>query len=335
LKFFASSAAIARVFDIIGDIHGHFDALEELLHRLGYRSTGGSRRYPRRARRVLFLGDYIDRGPFVLETVDLVRRMVEADDAVAILGNHEYNAILWHTIGADGEPLRTHSTAHRLQHEATLRSYAKNRSNGALQDAIDWFRTLPFSFETDRLRAVHATWDPRVLEQLATLSRNRSAPLMDDAFLCRSAIPGTVEFIAVETLLKGVEITLPDHTGYRDKDGVFRRTTRIRWWIDPDSLTGRVSQRMLPLSDVAMPPADTLLKDLYVDPHSLPIRGDSDPRPVFIGHYWLTGPPAPLSPTVVCLDYSVAQGGSLCAYRWEEDQIIAADRFVCVSAAPS
>lgn len=264
------------------------------------------------------------------ETVDLVRRMVEADDAIAILGNHEYNAILWHTAGADGEPLRSHTAAHRRQHEATLHSYAESHHSSSLREAINWFKTLPFSFETERLRAIHATWDRRILERLSALSKNRSSPLMDETFLLRSGIDGTEEKNAVETLLKGVEIELPDHTGYHDKDGVFRRTTRIRWWIDPDTIK---KGQMLPLSDVAMPPADTLLKDLYVEAPSLPLCGDNDPRPVFFGHYWLTGPPSPLSPTVVCLDYSVARGGHLCAYRWEDDQKITAERFVCVSAA--
>lgn len=273
--------------------------------------------------------------------------MVEADDAVAILGNHEYNAVLWHTRGVNGSPLRSHSSAHRHQHEATLHSYAKTGSDSSLAEAIAWFRTLPFSFQTERLRAVHATWNSRVLNRLSALSNDGSSPLTDDSFLHRSAVPGTEEYNAVETLLKGVEIALPDHTGYRDKDGVFRRTTRIRWWIDPagiESKLPRVSGRssvspsgypQLPLSEVALPPADTLLGDLYVDPRSLPLLGNKDPRPVFIGHYWLTGEPRPLSPTVVCLDYSVARGGSLCAYRWEDDQIITADRFVCVSAASS
>jgi hypothetical protein len=54
--------------------------------------------------------------------------------------------------------------------------------------------------------------------------------------------------------------------------------------------------------------------------------------PVFFGHYWLDAPaPAPLAPNVVCLDYSVAKGGFLCAYRWEEGPI-ARERFRVAAA---
>jgi hypothetical protein len=55
---------------------------------------------------------------------------------------------------------------------------------------------------------------------------------------------------------------------------------------------------------------------------------ESEP-PVFFGHYWLDDPfPAPLAANVVCLDYSVAKGGYLCAYRWEGEGVIRDDRFV-------
>ena len=60
--------------DIIGDIHGHCDTLERLLARLGYSAQSGVWKHAER--KVLFLGDYIDRGPKVRETLHLVRGMV-------------------------------------------------------------------------------------------------------------------------------------------------------------------------------------------------------------------------------------------------------------------
>jgi hypothetical protein len=41
-------------------------------------------------------------------------------------------------------------------------------------------------------------------------------------------------------------------------------------------------------------------------------------KPVFVGHYWLPPdePKSPLTPNIACLDYSVAKGGPLVAYRW-------------------
>ncbi len=75
-------------FDIVGDIHGCCDELEELLSQLGYRSDAGVWSHPE-GRRALFLGDLVDRGPRILDTVQLVRVMVEAGQALCLPGNHE------------------------------------------------------------------------------------------------------------------------------------------------------------------------------------------------------------------------------------------------------
>ena len=49
------------MYDLIGDIHGHADELEALLVRLGYSRVGDSYRHD--SRQVIFIGDFIDRGP--------------------------------------------------------------------------------------------------------------------------------------------------------------------------------------------------------------------------------------------------------------------------------
>ena len=79
-------------YDIIGDIHGHADALEKLLQKLGYTLSNGIYRHPEK-RNVIFLGDYIDRGPKIRETLHIVKNMCDAGNAVAIMGNHEFNAV--------------------------------------------------------------------------------------------------------------------------------------------------------------------------------------------------------------------------------------------------
>ncbi len=90
--------------DIIGGIHGHdghADKLEELLKELGYQSTvfagALAHRHPDPNRSALFVGDFVDRGPRQLDTVNIVRRMEQAGTAQAVMGNHELNAVSWHT----------------------------------------------------------------------------------------------------------------------------------------------------------------------------------------------------------------------------------------------
>ncbi|MBN4004588.1 polynucleotide kinase-phosphatase [Nostoc sp. LPT] len=84
-------------FDIIGDIHGCCDELEILLQQLGYQISSSSPApswdYPTyhhpEGRRAVFLGDLVDRGPRILDTVKLVRNMVAAGTAFCVPGNHE------------------------------------------------------------------------------------------------------------------------------------------------------------------------------------------------------------------------------------------------------
>ncbi len=52
----------------------------------------------------MFVGDYIDRGPAQVETIEIVRRMVDKGTARAIMGNHALNAIAWVTEKRGGKP---------------------------------------------------------------------------------------------------------------------------------------------------------------------------------------------------------------------------------------
>jgi protein phosphatase len=85
-------------FDIIGDVHGCCDELETLLQQLGYRATTlepdspiwGKRAYvhPER-RKAVFVGDLVDRGPRIVDTVRLVRNMIVVGSALCVPGNHD------------------------------------------------------------------------------------------------------------------------------------------------------------------------------------------------------------------------------------------------------
>lgn len=79
-------------FDIIGDIHGCFDELLSLLSKLDYKISGSdmeTRVIAPPGRRVIFLGDLVDRGPKSPEVLNLVMNMVESGDAICVPGNHD------------------------------------------------------------------------------------------------------------------------------------------------------------------------------------------------------------------------------------------------------
>jgi protein phosphatase len=85
-------------FDIIGDVHGCCDELESLLQQLGYLATTlepDSSIWGNRActhpegRKAVFVGDLVDRGPRIVDTVRLVRNMIAAGSALCVPGNHD------------------------------------------------------------------------------------------------------------------------------------------------------------------------------------------------------------------------------------------------------
>ena len=75
-----------QYYDIIGDIHGYVDALEALLIKLGYDVSTGV--YQHKKQKVIFLGDFIDRGPQQREVIEIVKPMVEQGHALSVMGNH-------------------------------------------------------------------------------------------------------------------------------------------------------------------------------------------------------------------------------------------------------
>ncbi len=86
------------MYDLIGDIHGHAGALVELLEHLGYQHSDSGYCHP--SRKVIFLGDFIDRGEHLAqhkELLTIVMPMVQNGHALAVMGNHEFNALAYHT----------------------------------------------------------------------------------------------------------------------------------------------------------------------------------------------------------------------------------------------
>ncbi|GAB3678997.1 metallophosphoesterase [Salinisphaera aquimarina] len=306
---------MAQAWDLIGDIHGFADDLVQLLEKMGYELHDGMYRHPNR--RVFFLGDFIDGGEQNRRVLDIVRPMVESGDALAIMGNHEYNAICYHTQdpGNPNEYLRAHSPKNLGQHDKTLAEFKDD--DVALQDMIAWFSTLPLFVELDGLRAVHACWDEVSIEWLRTRLGDRA--VMTESFLVESCDKPNEAHAAVEAVLKGLEFELPDGITFEDKYGQPRSEARLRWWLDDAAALDEM---------VIGPPALHASTAGYAADRSQLIGYAAQSSPVFFGHYWLTGEPALQQANVACLDYSVARGGRLVAYRWDGEQALDDSKFV-------
>ena len=298
------------MYDIIGDIHGHATALKALLEQLGFARIGDTWRHP--SRQALFVGDFLDRGPEIAETVAIVRGMVDAGAARAVLGNHEMNAIAYATARADapGKFCREHSDRNRRQHEATLSQLSASERAAALA----WFRTLPLALDLGGVRVVHACWDDASLRVLEELLR-REGGLTDTAIRVMHD-ESTPAFTAMEMVLKGPEIPLPVGVVMHDAEGHPRRMIRARWFERPRAWT---------YDEVIFPPSSSAPTNEVPQlvRRALPYYPREAP-PLFFGHYWMPANAAPtlLAPNLACLDWSVARGGRLVAYRWDGERTL-------------
>ena len=302
------------MYDFLGDIHGHCTELEQLLSKLGYKQKAGTWQHP--SRKVIFVGDYIDRGPQIRETLAIVRSMTESGNAIALMGNHEYNALCFHQQESEGGHLRKHLIKNIIQHYETLKQFQNRQEE--YEDYLDWFMTLPLYYETPAFRTVHACWDE---EQIGFLRQTLLNDRLTKDLLAASVQKESPLYTAIDITLKGKELRLPGEISFNDKDGTTRRKIRYKWWEDPAAATYR---------SISVEPMEHL-PELVPDTNAF--RGahyNEGEKPVFFGHYWLKGTPALFRNNVCCLDYSVAKKGHLVAYRFDGERELDAGKLVYV-----
>jgi hypothetical protein len=304
--------------DLIGDVHGEIDALEALLTRLGYNARGD---HPQK-RRLVFLGDLVDRGPDSPAVLDRVQELVARGRAQSILGNHELNIMLGSRKVGNGwfhnepEPLDRSNIIipQRGLHDAPSRARA-----------LAFFRALPIVLERSDLRLVHACWHSdhlvRIRGERDALALCRQYAQDIDRALDREGVGDQrLRKLArqnrnpIKTLTSGLEErrTAPVEIGVRH-----HWESRVAWWLhyrDPIMVVFGHYWR----------------QPVHGDHDSLHLFGNVGPN-ARLGRGW-----------AMCLDYSVGkryrerQPGasvlhtSLAALRWPERTLIFDNR----AAAP-
>lgn len=313
--------------DFIGDIHGYADPLIALLEKLGYSEKNSV--WSHSERKVCFLGDYIDRGDKQLSTLTIVKNMVEAGNAYALMGNHELNAIAWLTQRKNKKEasnedkdtavfLRQHSDKNRKQHCAFLDQIIENSAEH--QAFVNWFYTLPLWIDFGDVRVAHACWHQPSMDRLKPYltEKNCITPVCIQILYDNKPL-----FQALETITKGIETALPEGYSFTDKDGTVRRDIRLKWWRT-ETMNYREAA-VVPEKDRPNIPDIPLEADL----------GYTDNIPVLFGHYWMSGTPHIFAPYAACLDWSIAAKNSknrkLCAYRWDGERILTNDKLIWVT----
>ncbi|MGV9803611.1 metallophosphoesterase [Mycobacterium sp. NPDC003449] len=322
-------------FDIIGDVHGCATKLEALLTELGYQKVPGTAGYRHPTRQAVFVGDLIDRGKEQLRVLEIVKAMVDAGSAKIVMGNHEFNAIAYHTEWprGSGKFLRAHddpdspwSAKNTRQHQAFLEQV----TGADRRRYLEWFTTIPLWLDLGELRVVHACWHD---DSIALVEQRcgSAAPFTEVEHLVAATDEDDPLYRAIETLLKGPEISLVDHDQpkYLDKDGIARGNARMRWWNGEARTLHDIAEmggNFPTESGEPYPPLPEL--ELPADARSYVCIAEV---PVFYGHYWRQGSPRhqdDWTDFTACVDFSAVKDGTLTAYRWSGDKRIQADHYV-------
>jgi hypothetical protein len=324
-------------YDIIGDIHGHYDELISLILKLGYTKTDEFMYVHPEGRILIFVGDLIDRGDKIRETLQLVRTLVENGLAHCIKGNHEYNAINFWTHNHDGGYYRKHTHKNIIQHYKTIDAF-KNRES-EWKDYLKWMDTLPVMLEMDNFRVVHASFHPFMLNLMDQFKELYSEPFKQNAMMTEVGRGGTDWKIGslevstiIEETLKGIEVPLPDGVFFFDKENNRRTKARANWWFSP--IDNTYDQYLEPYAADSPELKNKKVDSSLIGKHfhgGYPV----DEKPIFFGHYWLKmidDKPRLQAPNVCCLDYSVAKKGHLVCYRYDNETVLSNDKFVYVES---
>jgi serine/threonine protein phosphatase 1 len=145
----------------VGDIHGCHDLLTELLGRIAEDAEG-------RQHRLVFIGDYIDRGADSAAVIRTLQRLQaeRAGEVVCLKGNHEDLF------------LKSQSRPEVLRNwiynggDAMLASFGTTSLDGVPPDVSAWIAACPVSFEDELRYFVHAGLRPgRLLDEQSEYDR--------------------------------------------------------------------------------------------------------------------------------------------------------------------
>ena len=136
---------------VIGDIHGHLDMLKRLIDKIPWRPGKNS---------LIFVGDYIDRGPDSKAVVDCILNLIGMDPEVTcLLGNHE--AMLLDYLAGRNQDIYLANKGF-----TTLKNYLADKPEGEASlipdNHLSFYRSLRPFMELGNYYVVHAGFRPGI-----------------------------------------------------------------------------------------------------------------------------------------------------------------------------
>jgi hypothetical protein len=149
--------------DIIGDVHGEFDALLKLLKVLGYDENGN---HPD-DRKLIFVGDLCDRGHDSPSVILFVMNLIKNNNAQMVLGNHELN--LLQNKAKDGSGWFFDQ---QIKHDTKYEPYQKVNINDR-EKIYHFLSNLPIALENNQLRVIHAAWIDEQINEVRNIETGK------------------------------------------------------------------------------------------------------------------------------------------------------------------
>ena len=320
MAFIHTETNITQAYDLIGDVHGCAHSLESLLKKMGYQHRQGCFRHA--DRKVIFVGDIVDRGPRIREALHIVKDMVDQGQAEIVLGNHEYNAMCYCTEGRSGsghQYLREHNARHHRLIRETLEQFENYAQEW--KSFLAWFHEIPLFIEKEHFRVVHACWDSSAISRFKELSPSHC---IDVDMLHESVNSSSFTGDVIDKLTRGTALELPNGETILGKDGLARHMFRTKFWSDKPQTYNDVVFQPDPL------PLEMAQRTLSAIERQQLLHYPASELPVFVGHYWMSSEPAPITDNIACLDYSAVKYGRLVAYRMDSEQCLSRDNFTWV-----
>jgi len=302
------------MYDIIGDVHGYAALLKKLLKKLGYKK--GEAGYSHPSRKAVFVGDFINRGPDVRETVQIIRKMAEAGNAVVILGNHELNAIMYYLKDESGGRIMQKNIAGFFKTKQDFHLYPDEWKSHR-----KWMRTLPLVFEDGLIRVVHACWNDENIRNIKGFEFNGKWPKE----LLRKIYnePDSPEGKSVWQTTKGLYFDLPKDLTIRNNKKASIRSFRLNWWepLEGKTFNGASFESKFLLPEYTIPPE--ILPVINPYPENAPI--------VFFGHYCRGAGPLVIRPNICCVDSCITSTRTLSAYSWQGEDCLTPQNIISVN----
>lgn len=302
-------------FDIIGDLHGCYELTLSLINKLGYKYQNGAYKHPEN-RQIIFVGDLLNRGTKIVETLNLVKKLIKDGVALSVLGNHETLLLL--AYAEVGKSIFEQPPPYLNKvHFTSLNAYQDNKAE--FFTTLDWLFTLPLALEFENFRVAHAGWRETLIADFFSKYKNA---IIDANFLIKAKTPTTWEYEVREALTQGMRFNFNPEAVKNLADFKKKRQFRAKFWLEDPKTYG-----------------DIFFHPFYLPPQVANFKLDeeikaqietykSEQKNLFVGHYWLSGTPAILAPNIACVDYSAVKGGPLVAYRYSGEAKLTNANFV-------